>query len=196
MRELVYSKIRIAESCFIFLYFLLLLVTMNIMTEIKERVNAQKFRKEPVSRDVLENILEAGRLAPSAKNRQPWRFVVLQEDIFKKSIMACAYGDERIGQASAVVAVCTTNIGYRMPNGELSYPMDLSFAVSQMTIQAVHEGLGTALITTFDQDAMKKLLSIPYSMKVMILLLVGKEEDRKEKTGRLPFERVVSFNHW
>ncbi len=166
------------------------------MPEIRERMNVLCFKSEPVPSPVLRNVLEAGRLAPSAKNRQPWRFVVLQKDTFRESLMACAYGDERIMQAPAVVAACTTNIGYRMPNGELSYPMDLSFAVSQMTIQAVHEGLGTALITTFDQDAMKKLLSIPYSMKVMILLLVGKEEDRKEKTGRLPFERVVSFNHW
>ena len=169
---------------------------MNLMPEIVNRVTARSFLDEPVSEEALTDILEAGRRAPSAKNRQPWRFIVIQDKDIKKSLKEYAYGDERFMQAPLAIAACTTNIGYRMPNGEASYPVDLTFAVSQMMLQAEHEGLGTSVVTTFRQEDMKHLLTIPYSMKVVMFLLIGKSEKAVDHEGRLPLDRVVSFDHW
>jgi nitroreductase len=134
-----------------------------------------------VPEDSLDRILEAGRVSPSAKNRQPWRFVVIKKSQIKEKIKAVSYGDERFSQAPLIIAVCTTNIGYRMPNGELAYPVDITFACSFMMLQAEHEGLGTAVITTFNGEDVKKILTIPHSMKVVMMLLIGETEKNRER---------------
>ena len=83
-----------------------------------------------------------------------------------------------------------------MPNGELSYPVDLAIAASFMMLQAEHEKLGTCLTTTFDQEEVKHILSIPYSMRVVLILAVGHSEDKPEPTRRFNFGRVASYEHW
>ena len=169
---------------------------MELLPEIKNRVTANTFEDQRIDDESLQRILDAGRIAPSAKNRQPWRFIVLTDPEIKEKLKHSAYGDERFTDAPAIIAACTTNIGYRMPNGELSYPIDLSFAVSFMMIQAEHENLGSALITTYREDEVKNLLTIPYSMKVVMMLLIGKVIKNNDKESRLPMNRVVSFDHW
>ncbi len=172
------------------------MIFMKLMPEIMNRQSADSFLDEPIPEESLNNILDAGRIAPSAKNRQPWRFIVLQDPDVRERIRESAYGDERFSQAPVAIAACTTNIGYRMPNGELSYPVDLTFALSFMMLQAEHEGLGSTIITTFHEEDVKKILTIPYSMKVVMMLLIGKTEKKVDRETRLPLDRVVSFNHW
>ncbi|MDA3956506.1 nitroreductase family protein [Oceanispirochaeta sp.] len=169
---------------------------MELIPEIKNRVTAGSFQDLPIPEDSLDRVLNAGRIAPSAKNRQPWRFIVLKDPEIKEKLKNSAYGDERFSEAPVVIAACTTNIGYRMPNGELSYPMDLSFAISFMMIQAEHENLGSALVTTYREDDVKNLLTIPYSMKVVMMLLIGRVEKPVDKETRLPVNRVIYFDQW
>jgi len=169
---------------------------MELLSEIQNRATIRQFSQRPVEKEALERILDAGILAPSAKNRQPWRFIVLTDPQIKETLKDAAYGDERFVQAPVAIAACTTNIGYRMPNGELSYPIDIAFAVSFMMLQAEHEQLGTSLITTFQDDVVKNLLTIPYSMKVVMFLLTGYPESRPDREVRLPRNRVVAYDHW
>ncbi len=169
---------------------------MELLSEIQSRKTVRSFLPEPIEENSLDRILDAGRLAPSAKNRQPWRFIVIQDRELKEKLKEAAYGDERFEQAPAAVAACTTNIGYKMPNGELSYPIDISFAVSYMMLQAEHEKLGTALITTYQEDKIKNLLTIPYTMKVVMILLIGKPVQDHNQSVRLPKNRVVAYDHW
>ena len=150
----------------------------------------------PIEKEQLERILEAGRLAPSAKNRQEWRFVVVQKKEVKERIREAAFGQEFVGQAAAIIAMCTTNIDYRMPNGQLSYPLDLAFAASHMLIQAVHEGLATCCISTFDEQEVREILTAPFSMRVVMLLLVGHTDCVPEQTPRKSLKQIVGRDHW
>ena len=124
---------------------------MELLSYIKNRASIRGFTAEPVDQEALKRILEAGRLAPSAKNRQPWRFIVIQDEAMRRRVQNAAFGQGYIGSAPAIIAACTTNVDYRMPNGQLSYPIDISFAVSFMMIQAEAEKLGTCVVTTFDE---------------------------------------------
>jgi len=81
---------------------------------IKGRKSIRKFTREPVPKEAMSRILEAGVSAPNAKNRQEWRFVVVQKDEIRRKIQDAAFGQEYIGQAPAIIAACTTNIDYRM----------------------------------------------------------------------------------
>jgi nitroreductase len=149
-----------------------------------------------LDREILNRILEAGRKAPSAKNRQPWRFIIIEKEELKKKIENAAFGQEHVSQSSVIIAGCSTNIDYRMPNGQLSHPVDISFSMSFMMLQAVREGLGTCIVTTFDEQEVKELLSVPYSMKVIMLLLIGYPSEKPLPELRKPIERIIAFNHW
>jgi nitroreductase len=169
---------------------------MDILPEILARHSCRKFKNKAVEKSKLERILRAGQLAPSAKNRQEWRFVVAQKAPLRKRIQEAAFGQEHVGQAPIIVSLCTTNIDYRMPNGQLSYPIDIAFAASSMILQATREQLGSCIVTTFDEQEIKELLSIPYAMKVVMLLLLGYAVEESEPTARKLIKRIVSYDHW
>ncbi len=169
---------------------------MEILPEILNRKSIRQFSAKAVGKEPLHRIMEAGLKAPSAKNRQEWRFIVVMKEELRKRLQDAAFGQEHVGQAPAVIAACTTNIDYRMPNGQLSYPLDITFALSFMMLQAVHEGLGTCCVSTFDEQEAKEILTIPFSMRVVMLLLVGHPAGKSEPVGRKPFKRSVSFDHW
>lgn len=169
---------------------------MALLPEIRNRRSIRRFKPVPLESPVLARIVEAGRRAPSAKNRQAWRFVVVTDADLRAKLESAAFGQEYVGQAPAVIALCTTNIEYTMPNGQASYPIDLGIAAAFMMLQAEHEGAATCPITTFSEEEVKVLLSVPYRMRVVMLLLVGLPDESPELTPRLPVERLVGYDHW
>ncbi len=169
---------------------------MDILPEILARRSCRKFKNKAVEKSKLERILKAGQLSPSAKNRQAWRFVVAQKAPLRKKIQEAAFGQEHVGQAPAIVCLCTTNIDYRMPNGQLSYPIDIAFAASSMILQATREKLGSCVVTTFDEQEIKELLNIPFAMKVVLMVLFGYAVEESEPTTRKTLKRIVSYDHW
>lgn len=170
---------------------------MGLLPEIGQRMSVRDYTDQPIDDAQLTRILEAGRRAPSAKNRQAWRFVVISDPAMRARIQDAAFGQEYVGKAPVIIALCTTNIEYKMPNGQLSYPIDLSIAASFMMLQAAHESLGSCLVTTFREDDVKEILTVPYSMRVVLLLTVGHAETSPpDLTPRLPMDRIVSYNHW
>ena len=169
---------------------------MALLPIIEKRRSIKRFKPAPVEKGKLDRILEAGRLAPSAKNRQEWRFVVIQKDSLRQRIKEAAFGDDKVGQAPVILALCTTNIEYTMPNGQLSYPIDLAFAAAFMTLQAEAEGLGSCCHTTFDEQMVRDLITVPYSMRVVLLLLIGYPEEIPEPASRKPLRRIVAYDHW
>ena len=144
----------------------------------------------------VERILQAGRLAPSAKNRQEWRFIVVNRDDLREKLASASFGAEQIETASVVIAVCTTNVDYRMPNGQLSFPVDLGIASAFMLLQAAHEGVGCCAMTTFDEQEVQDLLSIPHSMHVVVMLALGHTDQPLPPQRRKPLSDIVAYNHW
>ena len=169
---------------------------MEILEVIRNRFTAKSFDGGKIDPQVLDRILEAGRLSPSAKNRQAWRFIAVRREEMKKSLSDACYGDPRLMDAGCVIAACTTNIQYTMPNGQLSYPLDMAFALSFMMLQAESEGLGTSLLATYDERTVKDLLTVPHAMRVVMLLAIGHSSEKQEYKDRLPKERVISYDHW
>ena len=170
---------------------------MALLNEIEERYSVRRFTEEPLEESQIEAILNAGRLAPSAKNRQAWRFIVVTEESIRQSIENACFGQDWVGAAPCQIALCTTNVDYKMPNGQLSYPIDLGIVSGFMMLQAVHEGLGSCPITTFREQEVKSLLTVPYSMRIVMLLLVGHPSpEQEERSRRFPLKRVISYNHW
>ncbi|MDR1894619.1 MAG: nitroreductase family protein [Spirochaetales bacterium] len=170
-----------------------------VLPLISGRSSIRSFLPRPLEKKQLERILSAGRLAPSAKNRQPWRFVVIQGEEKKALLQQAAYGQEHVGSAGAVIGVCTTNVDYKMPNGEMAHLMDLSMAAAFMIIQTQAEGLGSCVVTGFDEALVREILTVPYSMKVLMLLVIGYPDGDKLpalQEQRKPLSRIISYEHW
>jgi nitroreductase len=169
---------------------------MEILPEIARRRSIRSYHPEALDRKVLDRIVEAGRRAPSAKNRQAWRFIVVTDQERRNKLQDASFGQDYVGQAPAVLALCTTNIDYKMPNDQYSHPVDIGIAAGFMMIQAEHEGLGSCPVTTFREADVKALLSVPYKMRVVMLLTIGNPAESPELTDRFPRDRVVGYEHW
>ncbi len=169
---------------------------MDVLPEIVLRRSVRKFSDRAVEKAKLERILKAGQLAPSAKNRQEWRFIVAQKPSVKEGLALAAFGQPCVRQAGAVIAVCPTNVDYRMPNGQLSFPVDLAIAAAFMMLQATREGLGTCLLTTFDQQQARDALSVPFSIPVVMLLVLGYADEAPDPQPRKSLREISSWGHW
>ena len=104
---------------------------MDVLTAIKERRSIRRYEPKPVSRDQLEQVLEAGRWAPSASNRQPWKFIVVTDETVKKRLAQVATYGSFLAQAPAAIAVVID------PQGS-THPVEDGAAATQNMLLAAH----------------------------------------------------------
>ncbi len=170
----------------------------NLLQFLKDRESCDSFLQQKIEKDDIDKIIEAGRNSVSFKNRQPWRFVVIDDDKKKMEISEICGNRAIVENAGVIIAFCSTLVDFNMKNGFETYPMDLSFACSFMMLQAESMGFSTKILGTFEQSSMQKYLSLPFKMKVPLLLLVGHKDKSVEykKYKRKATNEIVSFNHW
>ena len=155
------------------------------------------FQDKEVAEGVLSRLLEAARLAPSASNRQEWRFVVVRDAATRERLAQAANGQRFVGEAPVVLACCAETDGHRMSCGQLCYPIDVAIAIDHLTLCAVAEGLGTCWIGAFDEDEVKHILGIPPQIRVVALLPVGYPQDAvPAEKSRFPLEKIVRHERW
>ena len=170
---------------------------MDTYTAIATRKSVRAYLDKDVPEEVLSRILEAARLAPSASNRQEWRFVVVRDAKTRQRLVAAARGQKFVGQAAVVLACCAETDEHRMPCGQLAYPIDVAIAVDHITLCAAVEGLGTCWIGAFDENQVKEILSIPTEIRVVALLPLGYPQDPAPvEKSRLPMDRIVKYECW
>lgn len=168
---------------------------MNVQEAIRKRYSVRSYHSREVEEEKLSSLLEAARLAPSASNRQEWRFVVVRDPARRKGL-ADAAGQPFVGEAPIVLVCCADTDEHRMRCGELSYPIDVAIAIEHVTLTATEMGLGTCWIGSFDQEKVKRLLNIPARIRVVELLPVGYPADSPRPKSRLPLKEVVCYETW
>jgi nitroreductase len=169
---------------------------MELMEAIKRRRSVRSYQDKAVEEEKLLRVLEAGRLAPSAKNMQDWRFIVVKDPGLRLKLAEAAKNQAFVGQAPVVIVACGTS-DYVMTCGQLTYPIDVSIAVDHMTLAAVEEGLGTCWIGAFYEDKVKEILEIPQSIRVVALLPLGYPAQPPSKpTPRKNLKEIVAYDKW
>lgn len=148
---------------------------MEFYEVIKARKSIRAYKADPISDEVLNRILEAGRLAPSAKNIQPWKFIIVKDPNIKQALVSACRNQEFIGQAPVVIcAVALEKIAWgRMGGYWSSYPVDVAIALEHIILAAANEGLGTCWIGAYNEAEVKNILRIPEDVKVIALTPVG-----------------------
>lgn len=170
---------------------------MNVYEAIATRKSVRAFQDKDVPQETLMRILQAARLAPSASNRQEWRFVVVRNPETRKKLVPAAMGQSFVGQAPVVLACCAETDQHQMPCQLPCYPIDLAIAIDHITLCAVEEGLGTCWIGAFKEDLVKEVLGIPETIKVVQLLPLGyPATPGSVAKDRLPIEKIVRYESW
>ncbi len=170
---------------------------MDVLDAIKTRKSIRKYLDKPVEEEKIRAILEAARLAPSARNLQEWRFVVVRDKKTREKIAEAAGGQKFVGQAPVVIAACAETDGHLMTCGQACYPIDVAIALDHITLMAVKLGLGTCWIGKFYPEKVREILGIPDDIQVVELMPLGYPADPSRiKKNRLPYDEIVKFERW
>jgi nitroreductase len=168
---------------------------MNVFEAIKTRRSVRKYKPQPIPDDHLTQILTAAQLAPSAGNRQPWRFIVVQDAEAKKKLGVIARNQTWISDAGVVVAALAMD----KKNPEVYErwaERDVMTAVEHMVLTAWELGYGACWIGAFNEDQVKELLNVPKEMAVIVLLPIGVPDQRPEPRGRKGLGELFHVDRW
>jgi len=159
---------------------------------IKRRRSVRRFDGAKIPDEHMEQILEAGRWAPSGANAQPWRFIVVtrKETVATVSDM-CYYKlfkSRHVGEAGAVVIICADHDA-----GSQTYTLDAAISGTNMTLMATSLGIGSCWIGAFEEQNLKSMLHIPESLKIIALIAFGYEVGKASIPPRLPLSSIVHY---
>ncbi len=146
---------------------------MDLYEAIAKRFSCRSFKPVPIEPDKLDRVLDAGRLAPSGNNSQPWKFVVVTDPDRRKALAEGANNQAFVGEAPAVIAVVGLDENTVMSCEVPSDPVNCAIAIDHMTLAATAEGLGTCWIGAFDQAKCRELLGVEPPAKIIELLPIG-----------------------
>ncbi len=141
------------------------------------RRTVRQFRREPVDRGLLEGLVDAGRVAPSAANLQPLEFVVVDDPAVCAEVFPClkwaAYiapaGDPKPGQEPAAYVVTLVNTAVR----EKMFEYDVGAALENMILAAWGQGIGSCWLLSIDRDRLKAILGVPDGWRIDCVLALG-----------------------
>src|ERR1035437_1155846 len=171
---------------------------------VKHCQSDRAYLDKPVETEKIDRILEAARLAPSACNSQPWRFIVVT-DPEKRLQVADATASKLLSmnhftkQAPVQLVVIeesgnfTSSVGGWVTGKH--YPhIDLGIAAAHITLAATDEGLGSCIIGWCDEKKVRKALDIPKNKRVMMVILLGYSAQPLREKKRKKKEEIVSYD--
>lgn len=181
---------------------------MNLYDLIIKRQSDRKYTDKPVLRADIEKCIEAARMAPSASNSQPWSFIVVDNPELKNKIAHSTYGplksfNKFVPQAPVIVAIVMekpkviTELGGRIKKKE--YPLiDIGIAAEHFCLQAAELDLGTCMLGWFDEKKIKRLISVPESKNIPLLITLGHTPDNYPQRAKIrkKSEEVLKYNKY
>ena len=179
----------------------------DLLDLIRHRQSQRTFTDKPVEKEKLLHCIEAARLAPSANNSQPWKFIIIDEPGLKNAVAESMMSgvipmNHFTKQAPMHVAVVREKTNFTTAVGRIlkdkNYPLiDIGITTAHFCLQASAEGLSTCIIGWLDEKKLKELLNIPKNLRLELIILVGypptneiRKKNRKETT------RILSYNSY
>ena len=170
---------------------------MKIIEEIVNRRSVREYNEKPVEKNILARILEAGRLAPSARNQQDWRIIIVSDPQVKNNLIDQASPRQVfLKQAPIILAACALNPDYIMRCGHPSYLIDLAIVLEHIALQAVREGMGTCWIGSFDESKAKSVLKVPDPVRIVELMGLGYYDRLPAAKGRKQIQELFQWESW
>jgi nitroreductase len=168
---------------------------MTVLEAIRKRYSCRAYIDRPIEQEKLGQIFEAARLAPSAKNLQDWRFVVVRDKEKKQQVAESTNHPEVFGKAGVIIAACS-NSNDVMRCGQAVAAIDVAIAMEHICLQATELGLATCWIGSFEPEKVRKVLKIPQDVAIIELMALGYPADKAKKPQREPIENIVCYEKW
>jgi nitroreductase len=184
---------------------------METMEAIRKRRSLKNcLSGREIEREKLEQVLEAARLAPSAMNKQPWRFVVVQgkenvERVADKAFSGIGRGNLVVKEANVLILAFANHEENLMPDGAFFYPTDVGLAFENLLLAATDLGLVTHPMAALDQAELKKVLGVPEQERFIIATPLAypaqgsDDEAAKERLAsstRKSLSEIAYINEW
>jgi len=158
---------------------------MEVFEAIEKRRSIRKYKPSSIPDKHLKKILEAARLAPSAGNRQPWRFIVVRSSERKKILAEAARNQMFLADAGAIIVA--------LADPEASpkwFKQDVMIAMEHIVLASTGLGYGTCWIGAFEEGQVKRLLGVPERIAVVALLPVGVPDEKPQPKPRKDFSEI------
>ncbi|XHH10292.1 MAG: nitroreductase family protein [Candidatus Bathyarchaeia archaeon] len=152
---------------------------MNVFEAVQARRSIRTYLDKPVPQEKIERLLDAARLAPSARNTEPWHFITVT-DLEKRKALSKGLYAKFVAEAPLVIVAC----GNKKASSDW-YMVDTAFAVENLILAAVSEGLGTCCVGSFNEKEVAELLKVPDDFEVLLLVTVGYPKEKFDLTGKL-----------
>jgi len=178
----------------------------ELLELINRRQSDRKYSDKPVEQEKLDRIIEAGRMAPSASNSQPWKFIVVTDPAVLSKLSEAASAkllgmNEFVSQAPVMIVLIrenpnfSTRLGGMIKSKDYSH-FDIGIATENICLQARAEDLGSCIIGWFDEKQIKSILGIPSSKRVELIITIGYSLSEYRVKKRKPKEVTVSYNKY
>jgi nitroreductase len=173
---------------------------LEIQEAISKRRSIRSFRDEDVSEETIRQLIEAGMLAPSAGNCQPWEFIIVRERSIKQKLAEAALGQRFVSQAPVVIVVCanikrsTSRYGSR--GRDLYCIQDTAAAIENMLLTATSKELGTCWVGAFNEKLAKEILELPDDVRPVAIIPIGQPAEISRMPRRRSFDEVVHHEKW
>ena len=169
---------------------------MEVFEAIRKRNSIRAYSDKPVPEEKLLAVLEAARLAPSGRNSQAWKFIVVRDVELRQALGRATGGQAHVYAAPVIIAAVATDPESLMPCGIIAYPVDLAIAIDHMTLAALELGLGTCWIGAFSQEKVKEILGVPEQYRVVSLLTLGYADEAGRPKVRKSLEEIVCYDKY
>lgn len=173
---------------------------VDIFEVIEGRRSIRKYQDVPVERETIKRLLNFARLAPSWKNLQCWRFLVLTDPATRSALVG-AFPEDNPGRkalalAPCVIVVCADPSESGVENGMEYYIADTAIAFDHLCLAAYGMGLGTCWMGWYDEEAVRTAVGIPPHIKVVGLTPLGYPDQDPRPRPRKGLEEVAFFEKW
>ena len=171
---------------------------MSFLELAKKRYSTRSFKNTPVEKEKLMQILEAGRVAPSAVTYQPLYFIVLRDEEMRKKV-AATYSHSWLLEAPVIIVICGDHSkSWRRADGKDHCDIDAAIAIDHMTLAATELGLGSCWVCAFDSMQCHKVLKLPPHIETIALLPLGYAADKgdpeRHETKRKKMDEIVFWD--
>jgi nitroreductase len=165
---------------------------MDCVEDILSRRSIRKFKDEAVSEEIINNILEAGRLAPTATNQQPWYFVVAQNQQEKEAFIFSGFNRFVTGADFIILGLYKKS---EVVIEKLSL-MDVTIALQNMVITAKVQGVGSCWMGAFDERKLRDTMNLPDDFITVGAVAFGIPDEQPKQPPKKQLNEIVHFNKW
>ena len=163
---------------------------------LRNRQSVRGFEDRAVPASSLARILDCGCYAPSAKEGQPWRYVVVQDPLTRHRLAAEAFHSPLVRSAPTLIVACARVHSHVSGHGRPSHPVDVAAGVQSMALATADMGLAAVWITGYREPAVRTILGIPDDVPVVAMLAIGYPDGFRSLPERRPEQEAIAWERW